>query len=251
MTAWIIEDEPPALRRLTGLLADVRPSLTIALATDSIASCVRALNTMDAPDVIFSDIHLADGLAFAIWEAHPAPCPLVFTTAYDQYSLRAFRVNGIDYLLKPIEPDALAGALARVDERRPQLTPDWAQLTRLVSERRPVYRERFLARKGSDLVPLRVADLYQIYSRDGLTFALDAQGGRVLLDDTLDRIAEELDPARWFRINRAQLVAVEAIQKASPYFNHRLVLGLSPKGELDNLVTRARVKEFKEWLGAG
>ncbi|MEO0731313.1 MAG: LytTR family DNA-binding domain-containing protein [Bacteroidota bacterium] len=249
MTAWIIEDEPPALRRLTKLLKEVRPGLHLAFSGDSIASCVRALQTLPEPDVIFSDIHLADGLAFQLWEQHPTRCPIIFTTAYDQYGIRAFRVNSIDYLLKPVSTEELTRALAKLNERRPVLTPDWSQLAGMIRQQTPVYRERFLAQKGQEWLPIKVADLRQIYSSDGLTFALTETNQRVLLDDTLDRIAEELDPRRWFRINRGQLVHVDAVRKVSAYFNHRLALELAPAGEGEHIVARARVKEFRGWLG--
>ena len=250
MTCWIIEDEPPALRRLTKLLAQTRPHLTIAFSTDSIASCVRALKTLPHPNVIFSDIHLADGLAFTIWEQETCNCPIIFTTAYDQYGIRAFRVNSIDYLLKPIETPDLERALAKLeDHSRPAMTQDWRQLAALIQQGQPTYRERFLAQRGQEWLPVRVEDLRQVYSSDGLTFALTTTGQRVLLDDVLDRIEEELDPKQWFRINRAQIVHVDAIVKVQPYFNHRVVLELSPKGELENIVSRQRVKGCKAWLG--
>lgn len=250
MTAWLIEDEPPALRRLTNLLAKTRPGLDIAFTADSIASCVRALKELPHPDVIFSDIHLADGLSFSIWEQVPCQCPVIFTTAYDQYGVRAFRVNSIDYLMKPIEAADLERALHKLETRhRPALPTDWSQLASLIRQQQPTYRERFLAQKGQEWLPVKVSELRQVYSSDGLTFALTNAGQRVLLDDTLDRIEEELDPREWFRINRAQIIHVEAITKAQPYFNHRMVLELSPKGELDNIVSRPRTKEFKEWLG--
>lgn len=248
-SAWIIEDEPPALRRLTKLLKEVRPDLRIAYQGDSIASCVRALESLPEPDVIFSDIHLADGLAFQIWEQHQTSCPIIFTTAYDQYGIRAFRVNSIDYLLKPIATPDLERALQKMEERKPTIMPDWNQLAAMVQQKQPVFRERFLAQKGQEWMPVKVVELRQIYSSSGLTFALTTNNQRVLLDDTLDRITEELNPRQWFRINRAQIVHVDAVVKASPYFNHRLVLELSPKGELENLVSRQRVKEFKGWLG--
>lgn len=250
MTAWIIEDEPPALRRLTKLLAACRPHLRLAFTTDSVASCVRALKEKPHPDIIFSDIHLADGLSFSIWEQAACKCPVIFTTAYDQYGVRAFRVNSIDYLMKPIELVQLERALVKLENlRHPPLVPDWGQLANLIQQKQPTYRERFLAQKGQEWLPVKVVDLRQIYSSDGLTFALTASGQRVLLDETLDRIEEELDPREWSRINRAQIVHVEAILKAQPYFNHRLVLELSPKGEQENIVSRPRVKAFKAWLG--
>ncbi len=250
MTCWIIEDEPPALRRLTKLLAEVRPQLHIAFTTDSIASCVRALQDQVHPDLIFSDIHLADGLSFSIWEQVDCTSPIIFTTAYDQYGVRAFRVNSIDYLMKPIGAPELEQALDRLAQRTAPLPhQDWSRIAALIQERQPAYRERFLAQKGQEWLPIRVADLRQIYSQDGLTFALTTQGQRVLLDDVLDRIEEELDPRTWFRINRAQIIHVEAVRKVQPYFNHRLALELSPRGEGENIVSRPRVKAVKEWLG--
>lgn len=250
-TAWIIEDEPPALRRLTRLLAEHAPRITIAFQTDSIAPALRALKTLPQPDIIFSDIHLADGLAFDIWEAADFAGHLVFTTAYDQYALRAFRVNGLDYLLKPIEETDLRRALDRAATRPANSPPppNWQDLARLIAGDQPVYRERFLAKKGNDWLPIPVADLDQIYTKDGLVFGLAARGTRLLLNDTLDRIEAELPPREWFRINRAQLVRAGAIVRASPYFNHRLKLELRPAGELENLVSRAKVKEFQAWLG--
>ncbi|TXF86009.1 response regulator transcription factor [Neolewinella aurantiaca] len=250
MTAWIIEDEPPALRRLTKLLAEARPELSVTFSTDSIASCVRALKSMPHPDVIFSDIHLADGLAFSIWEYETCNCPIIFTTAYDQYGIRAFRVNSIDYLLKPIEAPDLERALVKLEGRTPApMAQDWSKIAALIQQGQPTYRERFLAQKGQEWLPVRVDDLRQIYSSDGLTFALSSSGQRLLLDDILDRIEEELDPKNWFRINRAQIIHIDAVQKIQPYFNHRIVLELSPKGELENIVSRQRVKDCKTWLG--
>lgn len=250
MTAWIIEDEPPARRRLERLLAEARPDLTVAFATDTVSATLTALADRPHPDVVFSDIHLADGLAFDVWEKASFGGALVFTTAYDQYGVRAFRVNGVDYLLKPVEPAELDRALARIEDRsRPVLPQDWSALATAIRQQRPIYRERFLAQRGQEWVPVRVADLRQIYSSDGLTFALTAAGQRLLLDDVLDRITEELDPRRWHRINRAQIVHVDAVRKVLPYFNHRVALELSPKGELDNVVSRGRTKAFKEWIG--
>ena len=250
MTTWLIEDEPPALRRLTRLLTEARPDLEITFTTDSVSATLQALRDRPHPDLVFSDIHLADGLAFSIWEQADYRGPIVFTTAYDQYGVRAFRVNSIDYLLKPIDAADLDRALSRVSDRsRPALQQDWTQLAGLLRAQQPTYRERFLAQKGQEWVPVRVSDLRQIYSSDGLTFALTQENQRLLLDDVLDRIVEELNPREWFRINRAQIIHVDAVRRVQPYFNHRVVVELSPKGELDNVVSRGRTKAFKEWLG--
>ncbi|MGB3547653.1 MAG: LytTR family DNA-binding domain-containing protein [Saprospiraceae bacterium] len=250
---WIIEDEPPALRRLRQLLAAVRPELKVTFTTDTVAATRRALTELPHPDLILSDIHLADGLSFTIWEEADCRCPIIFTTAYDQYGIRAFRVNSIDYLLKPIEEGDLERSLAKLENlSQPAVpAPDWSVLADMMRTRQPAYRQRFLARHRQELVPLTVDELGQIYSQDGLTFALTGTGQRYLLDEPLDRIAEELDPAHWFRINRAQLAHISAVRRVEPYFNHRLALTLQPDAGLDNVVSRQRVRACKEWLGGG
>jgi DNA-binding LytR/AlgR family response regulator len=246
---WIIEDEPPAMRRLSRLLHQIAPENRITFATDSIAATRKALTVRSHPDVIFSDIHLADGLSFELWESATCNCPIVFTTAYDQYSIRAFRVNGMDYLLKPIAEEELRRSLDKIDRLRHLPDPDWTALMGMLKAQRDnAYRRRFLAQYRNDWVPVETAELRQIYSSDGMTFATGADGKRYLLDETLERIQEELDPKDWFRINRSQIVHVAAVQKVSSYFNHRMVLDLKPAGEGDNIVARTRVKDCRKWL---
>lgn len=248
---WIIEDEPPALRRLQQLITRVRPDLHVSFTTDTVSGAKKALAERPHPRVIFSDIQLADGLSFQIWESTSCNCPVIFTTAYDQYGIRAFRVNSIDYLLKPVETEALEQALAKLDTIRASLPrPDYGEIARLVRRKEPVYRRRFLAQHRQEWLPIKVDELRQIYSENSLTFALTTSGQRYLLDETLDRIEEELDPRNWFRINRGQIVHVEAVRKVQPYFNHRLVLDLSPNGDRENIVSRQRVKACRAWLGA-
>jgi two-component system response regulator LytT len=248
---WIIEDEPPALRRLQQLITQVRPDLDITFTTDTVNGARKALSERPHPRVIFSDIHLADGLSFQIWESTRCDCPVIFTTAYDQYGIRAFRVNSIDYLLKPIETDALQRALTKLDSlQAPTLTPDYGEIARLIQQKEPVYRKRFLAQHRQEWLPVKVEELRQIYSEDSLTFALTSAGQRYLLDETLDRIEEELDPRNWFRINRGQIIHVEAVRKVQPYFNHRLALELFPESDRENIVSRQRVKACRAWLGA-
>ncbi|PHI19872.1 DNA-binding response regulator [Lewinellaceae bacterium SD302] len=247
---WIIEDEPPALRRLTRMVKTIRPKAEIKFTSDSVKECRRAIAELPLPDLIFSDIHLADGHAFDIWEDSHLRAPIIFTTAYDQYSIRAFRVNSIDYLLKPIEESALARAITKAEGlHRKDGGIDLARLSTLLQNKQPVYRERFLVQHRQEWLPIQTADLRQLYSSEGLTFGLHSDGRRYLLDESLDRLEAELNPAHWFRINRAQIIHVESVRKLSPYFNHRIVLDLQPAGELENIVSRARVKACKAWLG--
>ena len=246
---WIIEDEPPALRRLRQLLATVRPAAAVAFTADTVSATVDALRTQPAPDLILSDIHLADGLSFQIWEQRVLPCPIIFTTAYDQYSIRAFRVNSIDYLLKPLDESALGRALEKFERLHPPV-PDLSTLAAALQRRAPVYRERLVVQQRQAYHSLRVAEVRQFYSQDSLTFAHTQRGERYLIDKPLQQLEEELDPAQWFRINRGQLVHVEAVRRAQPYFNHRLVVELQPPVDgLSNTVSRQRVGEFLAWWG--
>ena len=247
---WIIEDEPPAMRRLSRMLHEIAPETRITFATDTIEATRRALSVRTHPDLIFSDIQLADGLSFELWESVECSCPIIFTTAYDQYSIRAFRVNGMDYLLKPVVAEELRGALDKVDRLRPTPPADYAALLQVLQQptQKTVYRQRLLGQYRQDQVPVRVSDLRQIYSEDGLTFAVGTDAIRYLLDESLDRLQEELDPGDWFRINRSQIVHAAAVRKVSSYFNHRIVLELVPAGVGDNIVSRPRVKACREWL---
>ena len=249
LSCWILEDEPPALRRLRQVIADVAPGTRIDFTTDSLAPARRALEERAHPDVIFSDIQLADGLSLELWESVRCDCPIIFTTAYDHYSIRAFRTNGIDYLLKPVAEEDLARALDKMDRLRGSPPPDWHGLASLLRPDGPAYRQRILVRHRQDWVPVDCNDLRQVYSAEGVTFAIDRQGRRYLIEESLERIGEELDPARWFRINRSQLVHIDGVRKVSRYFNHRLILELDSAGEGDNIVSRQRVKQCREWLG--
>ena len=239
------------MRRLSRLLHTLAPEYEITFATDSIAPTRRALEVRTHPDVVFSDIQLADGLSFELWDSAVLNCPIIFTTAYDQYSIQAFRTNGIDYLLKPVAEEELQRALNKVERLQHTPPPDYRALMELLQRpqrQTPQYRQRFLAQYRQDWVPVPTVELRHIYSSEGMTFATGTDGKRYLLDESLDRIIEELDPRDWFRINRAQIVHAAAVRKVSSYFNHRLVLDLQPGGEGDNIVSRQRVKDCRQWL---
>ncbi|WP_116107666.1 LytR/AlgR family response regulator transcription factor [Lewinella sp. IMCC34191] len=248
-SCWILEDEPPAMRRLREILARVSPVTQITFSTDSIAPARAALKERPHPDVIFSDIELADGVSLDLWETVKCSCPIIFTTAYDQYGVRAFRTNGVDYLLKPVTETELVRALDKVSRIRQPSTPDWGALSRMISPPAKNYRQRMLVRYRQDWIPIETDQLRQIYSSDGVTLATGTDGKRYLLDGTLDRLADELDPDLWFRINRGQIVHVRGVRKVTAYFNHRLALELDTEGAGENIVSRQRVKACREWLG--
>ena len=251
---WIIEDEPPAQRRLERLLRSVRPGTKVTFSTDTVSATLAALAERPHPDLVFSDIELADGVAFDIWGAAEVRCPIIFATAYDQYAIRAFEVNSVDYLLKPVEEGRLAAALAKFEAFRQNTSTapalDMQALSQLIATRKPAYRQRFVLQHRKDWVSVPTSDFAHFWSADGLTFGLTHARQRHLVPDTLDRLIEQLDPADWHRVSRSQLVHADSVLKASPYFNHRLKLSLNPAvEELDNVVSRQRVKGFLEWWG--
>ena len=253
LKVWIIEDEPPAQRRLEKLLAATRPEAQVVFSCDTVSGARIALESREHPDLIFSDIELADGNCFDLWSTVEVHCPIIFTTAYDQYAVRAFEVNSVDYLLKPVEEARLAAALDKFDGLRHNTFSagvDLQALSALITERKPAYRQRFVLQHRKDWVAVRTEEFAHFWSDDGLTFGLTHAGQRHLVPDTLDRLTEQLDPASWHRISRAQLVHATAVERASPYFNHRLKLSLKPASDgLENVVSRQRVKGFLAWWG--
>jgi DNA-binding LytR/AlgR family response regulator len=251
--ALIIEDEAPAYRRLSNLLAQHHPEVEAIDVLDSIEAAVRWLGENKAPDLIFSDIQLSDGLSFEIYRQAPPPCPIIFTTAYDAYMLEAFRTNGIDYLLKPIEEEDLARSMAKFESLRkaPPVAPDIERLLSALGGAKPAYRERFLIKLGSKLLPVATADIAWFLSTDGTTELLTREGKRHLIDLPLDEIEQQLDPARFFRLNRQCIACITCIQVAHQHFNGKLKVELRPAAPMEVMVSREKARAFKEWMDGG
>ncbi|MBO0952295.1 LytR/AlgR family response regulator transcription factor [Fibrella forsythiae] len=256
MNLLLIEDEAPAARRLTRLLADIRPDWTVLDVIDSVEAAVNWLRTYTHPDLLLMDVQLADGISFDIFRQVTVNVPVVFTTAYDEFTLRAFKVNSVDYLLKPIDEEELAAALQKFESLHTakqagevhELPSTLAQLLNQLAAPKPAPKERLLVRNGAQMVTLPVSSLAYLYSDEGLTFAVDSVGKRHILDYTLDEAADFLPPSQFFRISRKAIVQVSAIGKIHAYFNSRLKLDLQPTPAFEVIVSRERVAEFKAWL---
>lgn len=250
MQTLIIEDELPAGRQLQKLLMEMRPGIRVLSILDSVEGAVKWLRREKNPDLIFMDIQLADGLSFDIFSQVEISVPVIFTTAYDQYTLRAFKVNSIDYLLKPVEPVELEKALTKFDRlfgRRAYY--DQALIDQLIqSVSQNDYKERFLVKAGQYLTYIQVEDIRSLYSEDGMVFALTGNGKKHPLDYTLEQLEKLLNPAVFFRTNRKVILHIEGIRKISPYFNSRLILDTNPPTGFDIIVSRDRVQDFKNWL---
>ena len=263
LTALIVEDEPLAARRLADMLTRQPAPLEVVGTAESVAQAVALLRDT-TPDVLFLDIHLADGLSFDIFEQVAVRCPVIFTTAYDQYALQAFKVNSVDYLLKPIDADELAAALAKLRARLPALAPtsaaaapafDPALLTQLMQQMQQAappaasYKSQFVVRVGEHLKVVPVEQIAYFFSLEKATFLQTVEGRKFVVDYTMDQLESLLDPRQFFRLNRAYLARQAAIHDIIHYTNSRLQTVLKPTApDAQVLVSREKVNVFKSWL---
>lgn len=250
MKALIIEDEKAAVRNLTALLADVAPEMEVIDILDSVADTIEWFGAHPMPELVFMDIHLADGSAFEIFEHTDITCPVIFTTAYDEYALRAFKVNSIDYLLKPIGEEDMHAALAKLSHLhgKPSDESDFLQMIRAL-QREESYKTHFLVpSKGDKLLPLAVEVISFFYIAEGIVKAVTADGKEYVLTQTLDELTECLNPKRFFRANRQYLISRESVKDIDLWFNNRLAINLHAAVHEKIVVSKARVGEFKEWF---
>lgn len=252
MKILLIEDEPQAAQRLEKLVRIVIPHAIIVSTLDTVKSAVRWFQSNPAPELIFMDIQLADGISFSIFEQVEVNVPVIFTTAYDEYALKAFKVNSIDYLLKPIDEDGLRAAFKKYDSlTSPRaMAPDKMMESihlamQMLSKK---YKERFVIKVGEHLKSVEVGEILFFFSLEKTTFAQTRDGRKHILDFTLDQLEELLDPKKYFRINRKYIIAIDSIQDMISYTNSRLKLVLRNSDDQDVIVARERVQEFKEWL---
>lgn len=250
MQIVILEDEPIAREKLAACLQLAAPEARIAAQLASVAEALRWFTANPSPDLLFCDIQLSDGLSFELFRRLPVRCPVVFTTAFDDYLLEAFQTNGIDYLLKPIRQNHVAAALAKYHSLAAHFSADYAQRLHAVTHGAPAPRDRFLVRKGAGHLVVKVADIAYFYTEDKLVFLVTNAAQRHLLDKPLADIESLLDPARYFRANRATLVAIDAITRCCPYGKGKLLLELNPPAKEPVIVSQERAAACRQWLGA-
>jgi two-component system, LytTR family, response regulator LytT len=253
MNILLIEDEPLAVDKLTLLLREVAPHSAVVGQTDGIESSVEWLQTHPAPDLILMDIELSDGQSFDIFNQIEVTSPVIFTTSYDEYAIQAFRVNSVDYLLKPIKSADLQRALQKYERLNRPAQPQ-LDIARLVQELQRQnqpreYRTRFLVKQGQRLLPVETEQIAYFYLDDGLTFFMTHDRNRHLVDYTLEELEQMLDPKAFFRINRQFILAVRAVAQIHTHFNGKLKLHLNPPTDKEVMVSRDRVNDFKDWLG--
>ncbi len=250
MNVIIIEDEKPSARRLQRMLSDLDVETQTML--HSVEESIVWFQNNKHPDLIFLDIQLSDGLSFEIFETIEIKSAIIFTTAYDEYALQAFKLNSIDYLLKPIDDEELANAVNKYKERLPQrqsVTLDFSDIKKLLIN--PIdreYKKRFSIKVGQHLKLINIEDIECFYSENKGTYLHTSEGRNYLLDTTLESLENELEPHTFFRINRKFYVNINAIKDMISYTNSRLQIKLNSYHEQDVIVARERVKEFKAWL---
>ena len=249
MRVLIIEDENRAARRLEKLILAKNTSFEIVSVIETVRDAVQFLKTISV-DLIFSDIQLADGLSFEIYKQVNISCPIIFTTAYDQYAIEAFNTNGIDYLLKPIEATRLEQALNKLNQlNQSKPTVDIQGLLDQFSNQTKLYKKRFMMKVGEKIKTVPVEDINAFYSEHKGTYLLTNEGRNYVLDESLEQIAQKVDPHSFFKINRKVIVNINAIDEIIAHTNSRLKLKI-PHLNLDEVVVaREKVSDFKVWIG--
>ncbi|MEZ4858223.1 MAG: LytTR family DNA-binding domain-containing protein [Flavobacteriaceae bacterium] len=250
MNVLIIEDEKPSARRLQRMLERLGVKANQML--HSVAEAVTWFQSNAHPDLIFLDIQLSDGLSFEIFDAVQVKSAIIFTTAYDEYALQAFKLNSIDYLLKPIDEDELVAAVSKYRERAPQqqnVQLNFEDIKKLLTN--PVereYKQRFTTKIGQHIKMIPVDEIECFYSENKGTYAHTYEGRDYLLDTTLEELEQELSPKVFFRINRKFYVNINGIKDIISYTNSRLQLKLQSYKDDEVIVARERVRDFKLWL---
>ncbi len=257
MQVLIIEDELRAAERLEKLIQQIDPEIHVLAILESVEESIRWFRTNEQPELIFLDIHLSDGLSFNIFSETDVNCPVIFTTAYDEYALRAFDLNSIDYLLKPIDKAKLEKSLEKFDkrvknEKNSELNTDLIQLLSKIKKQTNVFRTRFLISKNDSFLIIPSGEIAYFYSEDKLTFIKTKENKRYILDESLDSLMESLDPKQFFRINRQLIISIHSIKSIESYFNYKLKLEVNPPApQLNTVISRSKTLEFKEWVKNG
>ena len=249
LTAFIIEDEPRAQRILQNLLAAEFPDITVLGCAASVVASVEWLQAHDgsnpempAPDIIFMDVELQDGNSFQIFDKVDIKGQVIMTTAYDSYAVKAFEVNSLDYLLKPIEPEDLRRAVSRAEAAHTDVPAP--------AKDPSVIREKYLIKLNDRIVPLKAREIAFFYSEAKNSYVVRMDGTSFILDDSLDAIEQQMDPKRFFRISRSCIIAEDAVDSVTKLVGSRLRVlpSVKFKGNLDLTVSRARVDAFLDWL---
>jgi DNA-binding LytR/AlgR family response regulator len=249
MNVLVVENEHPAADKIVRLLKKLDKSITVIDVIETVEDAINRLQENPQPDLILMDIQLDDGLCFEIFDTINVDTPVIFTTAYDEYTLRAFKVNSIDYLLKPVEEESLRAALAKFKKLNADKDPFRRDFRQLINEFRNQYKSRFLIRIGDKFRSVPAGEISHFHITERSVFLSDYNGRDYGIDNSLDNLQEMLDPRKFFRINRECIVNIDSISLMYSYSSSRLQLTL--KGQEQNelfVVSRDKVADFKKWI---
>ncbi len=253
MKVLIIEDEAPAFRRLQTILEELNPSIEIIDVLDTVLDSIKWFQNHNSPDLVFMDIQLSDGISFDIFEAVSINAPVIFTTAYDEYTLRAFKVNSIDYVLKPIKKEALAKSLNKFHQMKEVFGTTSAEnivaLLKHVKLDEKQYKSRFLVKIKDALISIETDEIAHFQTRHGIVYLNSFAGRSYLIDYTLEELVQQLNPEQFFRANRQFLISFNAIVKVHKYHKGKLLIDTKSQPDEKIIVSSEKAAIFKKWLG--
>lgn len=248
MRILIIEDEKPAFERLSKMLNEYENDISVYENITGIKDAVKWFTQNRQPDLILLDIQLSDGLSFEIFENVRITCPVIFTTAFDEYILDAFNFNGIDYLLKPVKKEKLFTALNKYKNLKEHFSVDYLSLLNNIQNSAGNFKERYTVKNGTEFLSIPVGEIAYFYSEYKLVFVVTKTGKKYLFDKNLTAVEEGLDPKIFFRINRNYITSIEAIKSYKPFFKGKLLIALNPPVKENVYVSQEKSTQFKQWL---
>jgi len=252
MKVIIVEDEVLASENLIYLLKNIDPDIEVLKVLDSVKSSINFFSKPNEADLIFMDIHLADGLSFEIFDKVTVKTPLIFTTAYDQYAIKAFKVNSVDYLLKPLNEEELGDAIIKFNsiiKTEPTINNSQIEsVLQLLNSNNKTFKSTYLVQSKDELIPLKINDIAYFYIELGIIKAITLDNKSFIINEKLETIIEEIDTSKFYRVNRQFVVNREAVLKIKFYFNGKLVLKTTPPFKERIIVSKAKATEFKNWM---
>jgi len=250
MRTLIIEDEKPAADKLKKAIQKTGLGIEIIAQLDSVQSAIQWLRTQEQPELVFMDIELSDGLCFKIFETVSVPCPIIFTTAYDEYWQEAFELNSIDYLLKPVKQEKLEAALKKYDVLKQYFASNFQQLMQTKQANTPAYKKRFLVKRGTDYISVKTEDIAYFYATHKLVCMVNKKAEKYILDISLSDIEKQIDPVSFYRINRKYLVNMSAIKRIKSYPKSKLEVEVDPPVNDEIIISQENVAAFKDWMAS-
>ncbi len=253
MDIVIIEDEVLAANKLEKMIVRYNADYRIVQKLGSVEAANEWLSEHEMPDLLFMDIQLSDGTSFDLLKTIEISCPVIFTTAYDDFALEAFQLHSVDYLLKPVSQEKLTKAFQKLEEMQQQFQqeeahPEWEAVIKTLETTQQTYKSRFLIKTGTRYFPISTEQTYYFFSSQRITFLVTEEGKKYTINHTLDELAQLLDPADFFRINRKMIVHINSIQMVHKHFNGRLKVDLTPESTEEVMVSSRRVADFQAWL---